>query len=164
MRHGAIDVNGTVWGLPVPLVKFKRTHPDAKLPTYAKDGDAGMDIYSVEDVIIFPGETTIVDVGFNIELGIGWECQARSRSGNACKGLVVANSPGTIDSGYRGAVKIILHNNNLPSAGHDHDIKIKKGDRVAQFVVVPCYRAIIQEVDELSQSERGTGGFGSTGK
>lgn len=157
MNH-LVDANGLVWNLQTPLVQVKLTHPDAKVPTYAKEGDAGMDVYSVEDIpSLASGETRLVDVGFDIELSPGWECQVRSRSGNACVGLVVANSPGTIDSGYRGAVKVILHNQGAP-------MQIKKGQRLAQLVVMPCYRAIVKVVDKLSESQRGTGGFGSTGK
>jgi dUTP pyrophosphatase len=141
-----------------PLVKVKLTHPAAKLPKYAKCGDAGADVYSVEDATIAPGETKIVDLGIQIELPYGYECQVRSRSGNAVKGLVVANSPGTIDAGYRGPCKAILHNQSKAP------IEVKVGDRLAQFVVKPVEQATFETADELSDSERGAGGFGSTGK
>jgi len=141
-----------------PLVKVKLTSPLAKLPTYAKCGDAGADVYSVEDAIIDPGTTKVVDLGIQIELPYGYECQVRSRSGNAVKGLVIANSPGTIDAGYRGPCKAILHNqSNAP-------IKVSVGDRLAQFVVKPVEQATFEQAAELSSSERGAGGFGSTGK
>lgn len=141
-----------------PLVKVKLTHPNAKMPTYAKPGDAGADVYSVEDVYIEAGCTVLVDLGLQIELPDGFECQVRSRSGNASKGLVVANSPGTIDSGYRGPCKVILHNNGK-LGWH-----VKTGDRVAQFVVKPVEQATFELAEELNDSERGAGGFGSTGR
>lgn len=141
-----------------PLVKVKLTHPSAKMPTYAKLGDAGADVYSVEDKYIEAGDTAVVDLGLSIELPDGYECQVRSRSGNACKGLVVANSPGTIDSGYRGPCKAILHNNGKLGW------QVKVGDKVAQFVVKPVEQATFEAAEELSDSERGVGGFGSTGR
>lgn len=155
-----IDRNGVTWPLYQPAVQLKLTNPDAKLPCYAKDGDSGADVYSVEDYVVRPGETILVDLGFDIALERGWECQVRSRSGLACKGIVVENSPGTIDAGYRGAAKVIIHNDNLPSSP---EFKISKGDRVAQFVVKPTYKALFHWVLDLPPSERGAGGFGSTG-
>lgn len=141
-----------------PLVKIKLTHPEAKMPTYAKFGDAGADVYSVEEVLIARGNTKLVDLGLQMELPHGYECQVRSRSGNACKGLVVANSPGTVDSGYRGPMKAILHN----QSGGDWLVKV--GDKVAQLVVKPVEQATFELAEELSDSERGAGGFGSTGR
>jgi dUTP pyrophosphatase len=139
-------------------VKIKLTHPDAKLPVYAKEGDAGADVFAVEKVLIPNGATRIVDLGLSIQLSPGWEMQVRSRSGNAFKGLVVANSPGTIDSGYRGPCKAILHN----QSGGDWLVNV--GDKVAQFVLKQSPVAEYIQVDELESSERGAGGFGSTGK
>jgi dUTP pyrophosphatase len=141
-----------------PLVKVKRTHPLARLPNYAKCGDAGADVYSVEEARLLPGETKVIDLGFSIELPPGWECQVRSRSGNSVKGLVVANSPGTIDSGYRGPCKAIMHNQSFAT------IQVDIGDRLAQFVVKQVEQAVFEDVEELGSSERGSGGLGSTGK
>lgn len=141
-----------------PTVKVKLTNPLARLPQYAKEGDAGADVFSVEECVLKHGETRAVDLGLSIELPMGYECQVRSRSGNACKGLVVANSPGTIDAGYRGPCKVILHN----QSGNDQRIEI--GSKIAQFVVKPVEQALFETAEELSSSERGSGGFGSTGR
>ena len=129
------------------------------LPKYAKEGDAGMDICSAEDITLPAFCWEAISTGIYMQLPEGYECQIRSRSGLAAKhGIQVLNSPGTIDSGYRGEVKVILKNNAY--APYD----IKKGDRIAQMVFAPVTTASITEVAELSDSERGEGGFGSTGK
>ena len=129
------------------------------LPKYAKHGDAGMDICAAEDNTIPAFCWEAISTGIYMELPEGYECQIRSRSGLAAKhGIQVLNSPGTIDSGYRGEVKVILKNNAY--ASYD----IKKGDRIAQMIFAPVTTASITEVAELSDSERGEGGLGSTGK
>ena len=129
------------------------------LPNYAKDGDAGMDICASEDVTLAAFDWSAIPTGIYMELPEGYECQIRSRSGLAAKfGIQVLNSPGTIDSGYRGEVKVILKNNAY--APYD----VKKGDRIAQMVFAPVTTATLTEVAELSDSERGEGGLGSTGK
>ena len=129
------------------------------LPSYAKPGDAGMDICASEDVWMRPFNKAIVPTGIYLEIPKGYECQIRSRSGLAAKhGINVMNSPGTIDSGYRGEIKVILHNH------HFQAYDIKKGDRVAQMVFAPVTVAEFVEVEELTNSERGSGGLGSTGK
>ena len=129
------------------------------LPKYARDGDAGMDICASEDVQIKAFSWTTIPTGIYLEIPEGYECQIRSRSGLAAKfGIFVLNSPGTIDSGYRGEVKIILKN-------EDHrPYEVKKGDRIAQMVFAPVTNAILTEVVELSDTDRGEGGLGSTGK
>jgi len=128
------------------------------LPKYAKEGDAGMDICAAEDFTLPAFCWDTISTGIYMQLPEGYECQIRSRSGLAAKhGIQVLNSPGTIDSGYRGEVKVILKNNAY--APYD----IKKGDRIAQMVFAPVTTAAITEVAELSDSERGDGGFGSTG-
>ena len=129
------------------------------LPKYAKHGDAGMDICSAEDTHIPAFGWKAVPTGIYIELPEGYECQIRSRSGLAAKfGMQVLNSPGTIDSGYRGEIKVILKNS-------DHrPYEVKSGDRIAQMVFAPVTTAIFTEVAELSDTERGEGGLGSTGK
>ena len=132
---------------------------DNPLPCYAKSGDAGMDICASEDVWMRPFNKAIVPTGIYLEIPEGYECQIRSRSGLAAKhGITVMNSPGTIDSGYRGEIKVILHNH------HFQTYDIKKGDRVAQMVFAPVTVAEFNEVEELTESDRGEGGLGSTGK
>ena len=131
---------------------------DNPLPNYARDGDAGMDICSAEDEHIPPFNWKAISTGIYVEIPDGYEIQIRSRSGLAFKhGIAVLNSPGTIDSGYRGEIKVILKNN-------DHiKYNVNKGDRIAQMVVAPITTATLTEVAELSDSERGEGGLGSTG-
>ena len=147
---------------------FKKVHTDAKLPSYAHVGDAGMDVCSVEDVILFPFTPTLVKTGLVVEIPTGYELQVRPRSGLALKkGITVWNSPGTIDSGYKGEIGIILlwaPMTQLATPDVKQDFEwIKKGDRIAQLVLAPVTKADIVEVSEVSETERGTGGFGSTG-
>jgi dUTP pyrophosphatase len=137
---------------------FKKIHPDAVLPSYAHEGDAGMDVRSVEDAEIAPGSRALVHTGLVMILPRGYEAQVRPRSGLALKhGVTVLNTPGTIDEGYRGEVGVILANFG------DAPFAVKKGDRIAQVVVAPVTRAEIVETDEVDGTERGGGGFGSTG-
>lgn len=129
------------------------------LPKYARQGDAGMDICAAEDDFLAPFNWKAVSTGLFVEIPEGYEIQIRSRSGLAFKyGVSVLNSPGTIDSGYRGEIKVILKNS-------DHRrYNIQKGERIAQMVVAPVTAAFLTEVSELSDTERGEGGLGSTGK
>lgn len=128
------------------------------LPAYATEGAAGMDVVSAEDVTIAPGGRHAVATGLSVAIPAGYEIQVRPRSGLALKhGISVPNSPGTVDSDYRGEVKIILINHG--AEGFD----IRRGDRVAQLVVAPVTRASWIEVEELDDTVRGEGGFGSTG-
>jgi dUTP pyrophosphatase len=139
-------------------LRFRRIHPDAALPCYAHEGDAGMDVRSVEDIEIAPGSRALVHTGLVMMLPLGWEAQVRPRSGLALKhGVTVLNTPGTIDAGYRGEVGVILANFG------DVPFKVAKGDKVAQIVVAPVTRAEIVETAEVDETERGAGGFGSTG-
>lgn len=139
-------------------LKFRRIHPDASLPSYAHEGDAGMDVRSVEDVEIAPGSRALVHTGLVMMLPPGWEAQVRPRSGLALKhGVTVLNTPGTIDAGYRGEVGVILANFG------EGPFKVARGDKVAQIVVAPVARAEIVESAEVDETERGSGGFGSTG-
>ena len=141
------------------LVRFKKINPDAILPAYAHQGDAGLDVRSVEDLTIPPGKRALVKTGLVMELPSDAEAQVRPRSGLALKfGVTVLNSPGTIDSGYRGEVGVILINHG------DQPFEVRKGDRIAQIVIAPCIHADIVEVESLDSSERGSGGFGSTGR
>ena len=139
-------------------VRFKRLSPDAVLPAYAHPGDAGMDVRSVDDLEIAPGARALVHTGLVMMLPPGWEAQVRPRSGLALKhGVTVLNTPGTIDAGYRGEVGVILANLG------DAPFAVKKGDRIAQVVVAPVTTAAIEETDVVDDTDRGGGGFGSTG-
>lgn len=144
---------------------FKIVHPDAKLPSYAHDGDAGMDVYAIEDVRLQDSKPTIVSTGLVAEIPKGYELQVRPRSGLATKGVTVWNSPGTIDQGYTGVIGVILC---YLSPNKDETrvkyFEIKKGDRIAQLVISKATRAEVVEIEEVSETERGSGGFGSTGK
>jgi dUTP pyrophosphatase len=144
-------------------VKFKRLLEEATLPSYKSEHAAGMDLHAclpdgARKVGIAPGETILVPCGFAMELEPGFEAQVRPRSGGtSLKSVLVPNSPGTIDADYRGEVKVILFN-----AGRETYI-IEHGDRVAQMVICALPRVERVEVQELSETARGDGGFGSTG-
>lgn len=128
------------------------------LPAYATMGAAGMDITAAESLTLRPGKRHAVATGFAFAIPDGYEVQVRPRSGLALKhGITCLNTPGTIDSDYRGEVKVILANLG------DEDFVINTGDRIAQIVVAPVTHGILCEVDALDDTERGTGGFGSTG-
>ena len=128
------------------------------LPAYATEGSAGMDVVSAEDVTIAPGARHPVATGLAMAIPQGYEIQVRPRSGLAFKhGITVPNTPGTIDSDYRGELKVLLINHGAES------FAISRGDRVAQLVLAPVVQAGWDEVDELDATERGAGGFGSTG-
>ena len=129
------------------------------LPSYASHGAAGMDVVAAEDVTLAPGERHAVATGFAIAIPPGHEVQVRPRSGLALKhGITCLNTPGTIDSDYRGEVKVILA--NLGS----EPFEIARGERIAQLVPAPVQRAVFAEVAELDDTARGAGGFGSTGR
>jgi dUTP pyrophosphatase len=131
---------------------------DLPLPTYATVGAAGMDVVSAEDLTLAPGARHAVATGLAMAIPDGFEVQVRPRSGLALKhGISCLNTPGTIDSDYRGEVKIILAN-----LGTD-PFEIKRGDRIAQLVAAPVQRAAFAEVEDLDETSRGAGGFGSTG-
>jgi len=139
-------------------LRFKRIHPDAVLPSYAHPSDAGMDVRSVADLTIAPGRRALVPTGLVMLLPPMYEAQVRPRSGLALKnGVTVLNTPGTIDSGYRGEIGIILMN-----LGED-DFTVKKGDKIAQIVIAPVTQPEIVETDSIDETDRGAGGFGSTG-
>ncbi len=131
---------------------------DLPLPAYATPGAAGMDVVSAEDVIIPPGARHAVATGFAIAVPAGYEMQVRPRSGLALRhGITVPNTPGTIDSDYRGEVKAIMINHGT------EPFAIERGDRIAQLVLAPVTQAAWEEVGELDETARGSGGFGSTG-
>lgn len=128
------------------------------LPAYASDGAAGMDVVAAESLTIRPGTRHAVATGFAMAIPAGYEVQVRPRSGLALKhGITCLNTPGTIDSDYRGEVKVILAN-----LGEDN-FEVKRGDRIAQLVPAPVQRARFAEVATLDETARGAGGFGSTG-
>jgi dUTP pyrophosphatase len=128
------------------------------LPAYATDGAAGMDVVSAEDVTIAPAGRHAVATGLAVAIPPGFEIQVRPRSGLALKhGITVPNTPGTIDSDYRGELKVILINHG------SEPFQIRRGDRVAQLVLAPVTRAGWLEVEHLEETARGEGGFGSTG-
>ena len=138
--------------------KFRKIDPAAILPSYAHPGDAGMDVRSVEDLVVEPGGRKLVRTGLVMMLPPGYEAQVRPRSGLALKnGVTVLNTPGTIDEGYRGEVGVILANLGA------EPFRVEKGAKIAQIVIAPCTRAEIVETAEIDETTRGTGGFGSTG-
>lgn len=140
-------------------VKFKKLTETATIPEYKTAEAAGMDLSSDQEVVIKPGTFTLVKTGISIELPIGFEAQVRPRSGLAYKyGVTVLNTPGTIDSDYRGDVGVILINHGSA------DFEVKKGDRIAQLVIAKVSRVEMIEAEKLDESDRGAGGFGSTGK
>jgi len=129
------------------------------LPSYASDGAAGLDVVAAEDLTLAPGERHAVATGFALAIPAGFEVQVRPRSGLALRhGITCLNTPGTIDSDYRGEVKVILA--NLGS----EPFEVRRGERIAQLVPAPVLRAAFAEVNELGETERGAGGFGSTGR
>lgn len=139
-------------------VKVKKLHPDAVIPAYQKFGDSGFDFHALHDVEIPGGTAVIVPTGLAMAIPFGNELQIRPRSGMSLKyPIIVANSPGTVDSGYRGEIGIILRNLGFET------ITIKKGMRIAQGVIAPYILAEFTESEELEDTDRGSAGFGSTG-
>ena len=139
-------------------VKIKKISSLAIVPKYAHEGDAGMDIFSVMDKKIAPGTSALIGTGIALEIPQGYEVQVRPRSGLALKnGITVLNSPGTIDSGYRGEIGVILINH-----GQD-DFIVTKGMKIAQLVFAKYETASLVLVEELNESQRRANGFGSTG-
>jgi len=140
-------------------ILFTKTSKHAVVPTYSKKGDCCCDLYAIEDVLVKSGQRKLVDTGIVIEIPVGFEAQIRPRSGNAWKhGITVLNTPGTIDEGFRDSLKVILINHS------DEDFLVLRGDRIAQMKFSPVYTGVFIEVDELSSTERGTDGCGSTGR
>jgi dUTP pyrophosphatase len=140
-------------------LKVVRLKPNAILPAYAHAGDAGLDLCAVEDIELPPGETRLVPTGIAIELPPDTEAQVRPRSGLALKhSVTVLNTPGTIDEGYRGEVGVILINHGR------QPFPISAGMRIAQLVIQRRWRVDVVEASELSDTRRGSGGFGSTGR
>jgi dUTP pyrophosphatase len=141
-------------------VFITRLDKDLPIPQYARAGDAGADVHSRIDIAIAPGERALVPTGISIALPDGYAAFAHPRSGLAIKhGVGMVNAPGTIDAGFRGELQIILINHDLRET-----FTIKRGDRIAQLVFQKVERADFIEVEELPGSDRGTDGFGSTGR
>lgn len=146
------------------IVRIMRIDPDSEdiqLPSYATDGSSGMDIYAAikEELVIPPNQTRLIPTGIKIELPQGYEAQIRPRSGLAINhNVAILNSPGTIDSDYRGEIKVIVRNFG------ETEFIIRRGDRIAQMVITSYIRVTWEEVNEIEQTMRGSGGFGHTGK
>ena len=139
-------------------ILIKRLSKEVSLPKYETNGSSGMDLSANVNTNINPGKTAIIPTGLALSIPKGFEVQIRPRSGLAAKKQIsVLNTPGTIDADYRGEIKVILIN-----LGH-HPFKVEKGLRIAQMVVCPVVEAQFKEVDELNDTKRGKGGFGSTG-
>ena len=140
-------------------IQVQRLDADLALPSYAHPGDAGADLLTSVDITLAPGERALVPTGVAIALPDGFVALVHPRSGLAARhGLSIVNTPGTVDAGYRGEIKVLLIN-------HDpvEPIELRRGDRVAQLVIQRFERARFVEVDELPDSSRGAGGYGSTG-
>jgi len=141
-----------------PVIRIKKLHEHAELPQLATSGASGFDLVAAERVQIPSGERSIVGTGIAVAIPSGYEGQVRPRSGLAARyGLTVLNTPGTIDSDYRGEVMVIMHNTGP-------DYHIKKGDRIAQLVIQKVPKVKFEVVEELDETDRGDGGLGSTGK
>ncbi len=139
-------------------IKIQKIHPNALIPKYQTEGSSGFDLHAVEEVMIKPHSVGLVKIGICLSLEVGYELQVRTRSGLALNHqVVVLNSPGTVDNDYRGEIKVILANLS------DKDFKVQVGDRIAQGVVQKTYKAEFIEYEQLDETSRGIGGFGSTG-
>ncbi len=158
-----------------PTVNYMVLNSDAKVPERAKDGDAGMDLVATENVALWAGETKLVHTGIAIELPKGFAGLVMPRSGLALKGITLSNCVGLIDSGYRGEIGVELHNNNpsrIIERTADGSVVVRdnltpfaihRGDRIAQLVIIAVATPALCQVSELGASQRGVGGFGSTG-
>ena len=142
-------------------VKIKKLNPNAVIPTYGTPFAAGADLYACMDepVTINPGQTQFIHTGIAMEVPVGFAGLVYARSGLACKkGLAPANKVGVIDADYRGEIMVALHNHSKDA------VTVENGERIAQLVITPFLTADFEETDELEDTERGTGGFGSTGR
>ena len=140
------------------MIRLRKLSPLARIPEYAHETDAGFDLYSTVEQVLYPMQRAAISTGIALELPDNYEVQIRPRSGMAFNhGITVLNTPGTIDTGYRGEIKVILINLS------EQPYKVKIGDKIAQGVVAPITRMGFIEVDSLSTSDRGEGGFGSSG-
>lgn len=143
----------------IQTVRFKKEHADAIIPTRAHASDAGLDLSCIKEVVLHPGFRELVDTGLSIAIPAGYAGFVTPRSGLANKfGITVTNSPGIIDSSYRGPLKVILENTYTGEL-----VKLPAGSRIAQLLIVPISLASPVEVEDLEDTDRGAGGFGSTG-
>jgi len=160
--YGYINQEARIVEIYLPVtVKVKKLTPTAMIPEYQTSGAAGMDLHADIELplVLQPRQAVLISSGISIEIPPGFEAQVRSRSGLALKqNITVLNSPGTIDSDYRGKIGAILFNHG------DTQQTINPGDRIAQLVFCPVAKAHLEVVEELSDTDRGSGGFGSTGK
>ena len=141
-------------------VEITRLVDDLPLPSYARDGDAGLDLFCAEGTTLEPGDRHAVPTGVAVAIPHGYAGFVHARSGRALReGLALANAPGLIDAGYRGEIKVIVVN-----LDPKEPIKLGRGEKIAQLVIQPVVQAELHEVAELPGSERGDGGFGSTGR
>ncbi len=139
-------------------IPFLSLDPELPTPSSAHDGDAGLDLHAREDVTLPPGTWAMVPTGIAVAIPTGYAGLVAPRSGLAARlGIGVVNGPGVVDAGYRGELRVILINHG------DQEVRLSRGDRVAQMVVVPVAQVELVQVTELPDSERGEGGFGSTG-
>lgn len=161
-------------------IPFVKCHPDAKMPEYAHPDDSGMDVYAVNDYVIHPGETKLIPTGIKVAVPNGYEIQIRPKSGRALKTKMrIANSIGTVDAGFRGELQVIIENIEPPikditydfddsgrpiitSILRGSDMTIGKGEKFAQLVLMEVPKAVLFQVENLDDTERGSGGFGST--
>ena len=140
------------------MIKINKIKENAILPHYAHEGDAGVDLYSAENYVLRPGQITLVSTGIKLAIPKGYEAQIRPKSGLALNhGISVCNSPGTIDSGYRGEIGVIAINHSK------EEFKIEKGTKIAQMVFNKIEKAEFEEVKDFDTTKRGQNGFGSTG-
>jgi dUTP pyrophosphatase len=142
-------------------IRVKKVRENAILPTYGSQGAAGADLYACleEEIVIAPGESAFVPTGLSMEIPVGFAGLIYARSGLACKrGLAPANKVGVVDSDYRGEFMVVLHNHGAEPQ------TVANGERIAQLVITPVYTPAFEEVDELTDTQRAAGGFGSTGK
>ena len=156
--EGRVEINLNMGNVSVFITRDEQARA-FPLPAYATPASAGVDLRAVKRCILQPGERALVPTGMRIALPVGYEAQVRPRSGLALKhGIILPNSPGTIDADYRGEIRVIMQNLG------DAPFVIEPGDRIAQMVVAPVYRIDWIEAETLEETERGSGGFGSTGK
>lgn len=162
-------------------IPFVKCHPDAKMPEYAHPDDSGMDVYAVDDYVIHPGETKLIPTGIKVAVPNGYEIQIRPKSGRALKTKMrIANSIGTVDAGFRGELQVIIENIEPPikditydfddngrpiitSILRGSDMTIGKGEKFAQLVLMEVPKAVLFQVENLDDTERADGGFGSSG-
>ena len=154
-KHGASDAAPSVTR---PRLPVRRLRADVALPGYAHPGDAGLDLAAADPVSLEPGARAVVATGLAVAVPVGWVGLVHPRSGLARRhGITVVNAPGTIDAGYRGELQVLLVNLG------DERVDLAAGDRVAQLLLQPVGEAEVVEVDDLDATDRGSGGFGSTG-